>query len=243
MRSLLRSASRTRPYHRMKNISGLRGWPFCPSSLCRRHGSAGTQLVREPHRDEVARHDDRVGRRSDRRRPDAARFQAVDRSAGVLPRRCRDAAGGQVRGMAAARHMERQVPGRRQRRQRRNDQLRGDGHCADAWLRHREHRYRPPDRECPRWCVGDRASGAGRGLRLSRDSRDGRNGKRSWTRSTRSRRHSYCGVFHGRSPGAHGGAALSGGLRRHHRGCAGRELVALPDRRAHVGGGCIEQRS
>ena len=51
------------------------------------------------------------------------------------------------------------------------------------------------------------------------------------------------GVLDGRSPGADGGAALSGGLRRHHRGRAGRELVAIPDRRAHVGGGCVQQGS
>ena len=54
--------------------------------------------------------------------------------------------------------LERQVPGRRQRRERRRDQLRRDGHGDAPRLRDGEHRHRPREHQLPRCVVGDGAS-------------------------------------------------------------------------------------
>ena len=75
----------------------------------------------------------------------------------------------QDRGLAADGRLERQVPGGRQRRLQRHDQLRRDGDGARARLRDELHRHRPHRR---RRELGARPSGEGDRLRLARGPRD-----------------------------------------------------------------------
>ena len=98
---------------------------------------------------------------------------AGDRAARALPRRGDPQAlaglGDRDGGVAAGRELERQVPGGRQRRMGRRDQLRGDGLRPAGRLRDRVHRYRAQGRQC---ALRDRPSGEGRRLRLPRRARD-----------------------------------------------------------------------
>ena len=83
-----------------------------------------------------------------------------------------------LRGLAAAREVERQVRRRRQRRLGRHDQLRAAGGPAPARLRGRVHEYRPQAAGGENMAeVRVRAAGAADRLRLSLPSRNGDEGE------------------------------------------------------------------
>ncbi len=133
-------------------------------------------------------------------------------AAGLLPRRSDRPADqrfrDQVRSLDSARRgMERQVPGRRQRRLPGIDLVCGDGHRAAPRIRHRQHRHRPYRRRCE---VRAGPSGEGDRLRMARDPRHDRH--READRAQRAgplrREVVFRRLLGGRSPGDVGGAAL-----------------------------------
>ena len=139
---------------------------------------SGSRL-REPGRAAASQHDDHRGPADHRRIVHAARIDQCDHEpAPVLPRRRRDQADEGIahplRGLAAAREVEREVRRRGQRRLGRHDQLRRARRPDQARLRDRLHEYRP--RGGARRGHGQvrlRASGTADRLRLSLPSRNG----------------------------------------------------------------------
>jgi feruloyl esterase len=75
----------------------------------------------------AARHGDHGSQRRPRRDLPTARNDDGRRGSGVLPSRRDGEPGRELRGLAADDRVEREVPGRRERRHGRDDQLRGDG--------------------------------------------------------------------------------------------------------------------
>jgi predicted MFS family arabinose efflux permease len=116
----------------------------------------------------------------------------------------------ELRSVAARERLEWQVPGRRQRRVGRNDQLSRHGDGAQTRVCHVEHRHRPHGHHGHRG-LGARASRASGRLWLSRDPRDDAQDQAHRARLLR-RAPTVCvlqWLLNVRQTGPHGGAALS----------------------------------
>ena len=186
--------------------------------------------MREPCRPRAPRHDDH--QRGDGRgrcaRPDRRR---AARHARRLPRRRGHGAGRQLRGLAAGRGLERQVPRLGQRRHGRRGELRRHGGGGPPRLRRREHRHRarPSRNGRVRRLLGHRPPRPRGRLRPPLAAPDGhpRADRHQHVLRARAGLLLLCRLLEGRPTGPDGGPALPGGLRRDRRRQSGQRLDAL----------------